>query len=63
MRIPRKSLSIVYVLIGLAGLIGTWGNNVDYLSSGLGIADVNLLFWQETLVNPASRSITQVNRL
>ena len=46
------------MLIGLAGLIGTWGNNGDYLSSGLGIADVNLLFWQETLVNPASRSIT-----
>jgi hypothetical protein len=58
MRISRNALSIVYLLIGCVGLVGTWGNNVDYFSSGLGIAGVNLLFWQETLVNPASRSIT-----
>lgn len=58
MHISRKTLSIAYLTIGLVGLIGTWGNNIDYLSSGLGIVGVNLLFWQETLVNPASRSIT-----
>lgn len=58
MSISRKALCVVYLLIGLLGLAGTWGNNIDYLSSGLGIAGVNLLFWQETLVNPASRSIT-----
>ena len=58
MSISRNALSIVYLLIGFVGLVGTWGNNVDYFSSGLGIAGVNLLFWQETLVNPASRSIT-----
>jgi hypothetical protein len=58
MRISRNALCAAYLLIGLAGLIGTWGNNIDYLSSGLGVWAVNLLFWQETLVNPASRSIT-----
>ena len=58
MSISRNALSIVYLLIGFVGLVGTWGNNVDYFSSSLGIAGVNLLFWQETLVNPASRSIT-----
>ncbi len=58
MSISRKALCVVYLLIGLVGLVGTWGNNIDYFSSGLGIAGVNLLFWQETLVNPASRSIT-----
>ena len=58
MSISRNALSIVYLLIGFVGLVGTWGNNVDYFSSGLGIAGVNLLFWQETLVNAASRSIT-----
>jgi hypothetical protein len=58
MSISRKALCLVYLLIGLVGLVGTWGNNLDYFSSGLGIAGVNLLFWQETLVNPASRSIT-----
>jgi hypothetical protein len=58
MCISRKALCAAYLMIGLAGLVGTWGNNVDYLSSGLGVWDVNLLFWQETLVNPASRSIT-----
>lgn len=58
MSISRRVLCIVYLVIGLVGLVGTWGNNLDYFSSGLGIAGVNLLFWQETLANPASRSIT-----
>mgnify|MGYP001813810197 CR=1 FL=1 len=58
MSISRKDLCVVYLLIGLLGLVGTWGNNIDYFFSGLGIAGVNLLFWQETLANPASRSIT-----
>jgi hypothetical protein len=56
MKISRKSLCIAYALTGLVALIGTWGNNVAYLD--LGIVGANLHFWQETLVNPASRSIT-----
>jgi hypothetical protein len=32
------------------------GNNVAYLS--LGFMEANMTFWRETLVNPASRSIT-----
>ena len=56
MTISRKSLRIVYALTGLVALVGTWGNNIDYLD--LGIVGANIHFWQETLVNPASRSIT-----
>jgi len=56
MPISRRVLCIVYALIGLVALVGTWGNNIDYLD--LGIVGANIRFWQETLVNPASRSIT-----
>jgi hypothetical protein len=56
MTIPRKTLCIVYALIGVAALIGCWANNVHYLGGGFVAANVR--FWQETLVNPASRSIT-----
>jgi hypothetical protein len=56
MPISRKALCIAYGLIALLALVGTWGNNVAYLS--LGFADANMTFWRETLANPASRSIT-----
>ena len=56
MTISRKTLCVVYGLIGLLALVGTWGNNVAYLS--LGFVGANTAFWQETLANPASRSIT-----
>ena len=56
MTISRKVLCVVYAVIGLVALVGTWGNNVAYLN--LGLVGANVHFWQETLVNPASRSIT-----
>jgi hypothetical protein len=56
MSISRKALCVLYALIGLVALVGTWGNNVQYLN--LGILGANVHFWQETIVNPASRSIT-----
>lgn len=56
MTISRKALCVAYALIGLVALVGTWGNNVAYLD--MGIAAANVHFWQQTLVNPASRSIT-----
>jgi hypothetical protein len=56
MPISRKALCIAYGLIALLALVGTWGNNVAYLS--LSFVDANMTFWRETLVNPASRSIT-----
>jgi hypothetical protein len=56
MTISRRALCVVYALIGLVALVGTWGNNIDYLH--LGLVGANVHFWQETLVNPASRSIT-----
>jgi hypothetical protein len=58
MTISRKVLCVVYGLIGLIALVGCWGNNVQYLNLHLGILGVNAHFWGETLVNPASRSIT-----
>ena len=56
MTISRNALCVAYALIGLVALAGTWGNNIAYLD--MGIAGANLHFWQQTLVNPASRSIT-----
>jgi hypothetical protein len=56
MSISRKALCAVYGLIALLALVGTCGNNVAYLS--LGFVGATTTFWQETLVNPASRSIT-----
>jgi len=56
MKVSRSALRVVYALTGLVALVGTWGNNIEYLD--LGIVGANVHFWQETLVNPASRSIT-----
>jgi hypothetical protein len=58
MTISRKLLCIVYALIAVVALVGTWGNNIEYFALGLGVVGTNVHFWQETLVNPASRSIT-----
>lgn len=58
MIIQRKTMAWIYGLVALLALIGTWGNNIHYMSAGLSPLDVNILFWKETLANPASRSIT-----
>jgi Protein of unknown function DUF2834 len=56
MSVSRRLLCIVYALIAVLALIGTWGNNVAYL--GGGFLETNRAFWSDTLANPASRSIT-----
>jgi hypothetical protein len=56
MKIGRKALCVAYGVIGVLALIGTWGNNIDYLN--LGFLGANVRFWTDTLANPASRSIT-----
>lgn len=58
MTIRRSTLVWVYGLVAVLALIGTWGNNIHYMTSGLSPLDVNILFWKETFANPASRSIT-----
>src|SRR4051794_32835829 len=49
-------LYLACTLLALLGLIGTWGHNFTYLP--LGFLGANAQFWTDTLVNPASRSIT-----
>lgn len=56
MTITRRALCVVYGLTSVLALIGTWGNNLRYLN--LGFFGANVRFWQDTLANPASRSIT-----
>ena len=56
MNVSRQGLCMVYALAGVIALIGTWSNNLHYFNQGLLAA--NLQFWQETMANPASRSIT-----
>jgi hypothetical protein len=34
MLVSRRTLSAAYGLIAVAALVGTWGNNVDYLDHG-----------------------------
>ena len=56
MTITRRTLCVAYAVTGLLALMGTWGNNLAYLH--LGFLGANVRFWQDTLVNAASRSIT-----
>ncbi|KUI42415.1 hypothetical protein AU197_15070 [Mycobacterium sp. IS-1590] len=50
-----KALCAVYAAIAVGALIATWSQNLAYLDSGAGFFRV---FWEDTKVNPASRSIT-----
>jgi hypothetical protein len=56
MTISSKVLCVVYALIAVAALVGTWGHNIAYLN--LGWLAANLQFWNDTLVSEASTSIT-----
>ena len=50
----RKVLCAVYALIALAALVATWSQNLVHFRNGGSF----LGFWEDTKVNPASRSIT-----
>lgn len=52
----RKFLCAVYALLAVVALVGTWSHNVAYL--GGGFLEANRRFWLDTLVTPASISIT-----
>jgi hypothetical protein len=56
MPISRKALCFAYGLIALLAFVTTWGNAWAYV--GLGVVGSNVAFWQDTLVNPASRFLT-----
>ena len=56
MSLSRKTLCVIYALIAMLALAGTWTHNAAYLH--LGWLGANVQFWRETLVNPASASIT-----
>lgn len=56
MTLTRPAACILYALTALLALIGTWAHNLHYLD--LGFVGATGAFWLDTLVNPASRSIT-----
>ena len=56
MTVSRKTLCVVYGVIAVLALIGTWGHNISYLDRGF--VGANQAFWSDTLANAASRSIT-----
>ena len=58
MTITRKTLCFVYGVIGLLALVGTWGNNLQYFRMGLGYIGFTVHYWEDTLANTASRSVT-----
>jgi hypothetical protein len=52
----RRAWCIFYGLVGVLALVGTWTNNLR-LPGGDPLS-MTLRFWEGTLVNPASRSVT-----
>ena len=52
----RKLLCVIYGVLAVLALAGTWSHNVSYLD--LGFLAGNRKFWLDTLVTPASTSIT-----
>jgi hypothetical protein len=51
----RKVLCVVYGVIAVAALIGTWSQGGPYVHS---VSDFLVTFWRDTKVNSASRFIT-----
>jgi hypothetical protein len=49
-----KVLCLVYAVIAVAALIATWSQNIAYLDRG---GQFLTAFWEDTKVNPASRSV------
>lgn len=56
MTVSRKVLCIVYGLIAMIALVSTWSHALGYMRDGY-LRGFNL-FWEATLINPASRFIT-----
>lgn len=54
---PRIVLCVVYALIALAALIGTWSQNLTYFGAVTDFVPALGRFIQDTTVTPAARSI------
>ena len=58
----RQLLCVGYAAASLLALVGTWRQNVAYVRPDenpfAGVVLATIRFWQDTFVNPASRSIT-----
>jgi hypothetical protein len=57
MVVTRRSLVVIYAAVAVFALIATWHQNVAYLGAGDPLTGT-IRFWKETLVTPASVSIT-----
>ncbi|MBK7600295.1 MAG: DUF2834 domain-containing protein [Acidobacteria bacterium] len=57
MTVSRKALCVIYGLIGLIAFVGTWGNMLGVLKEQ-GFWGGTIKFWQDALVNEASRFLT-----
>jgi Terpene cyclase DEP1 len=58
MSATSRRLCLVYGVTAVLALFATWHQNLHYVREANGFVDTNLRFWQATLVNPASISIT-----
>lgn len=54
----RVALCVTYAAIALVALIATWSQNLAYFARVTDFIPALGLFFQDTTVNPASRSIT-----
>ncbi len=54
-RESNNSLEVIYYLLAIAGLVGTWAQVFGYFDAG--ILGGNVQFWKETVATPASTFI------
>jgi hypothetical protein len=58
MSTAQRLLIGFYAVIALAGLVTTWGQNLQLMTPGMGPLDPYTVFAEQVRVNAASRSIT-----
>ena len=57
MSVPRRALCVVYAVVAVVALVGTWGNVLGAVQQ-YGFWEGTVRFWRDTLVNESSRFIT-----
>lgn len=58
MTTSQKLVCVFYALVATLALYGTWSQNLQLMTPGMGPLDPFAVFVEQTRVNPASRSIT-----
>jgi hypothetical protein len=58
MPFARKLVCVIYALVALLALVGTWRQNLAYMQGGAGPLEINARFWADVFTGtPATTSI------